>query len=267
MPIFTLKYTCSIRKWLLHQLCRQTDGYIVLVSETGDCYWNWVFSSPVGLKLTMLPRMNLNFWSFCFYLLSTGLTWSTMSTSLQILNLLPSFLSVYKGSSKLHSRVMLLAHTMVAEGVCKLWLYRTTHLDGWGSNWDKGGKSNAPEWPNYLSFLFQKFYFYLLFVCMRETEKGRDWETERVIEKGKGREIEGGRRGRHTYATECVGVRERPGGVGTLLHLCTVSRDQTQVTRFVTQCTHCKSFLIFQFRWFLVLLFLVPEGVDLQDYF
>lgn len=195
MPIFTLKYTCSIRKWLLHQLCRQTDGYIVPVSETGDCYWNWVFSSPVGLKLTMLPRMNLNFWSFCFYLLSTGLTWATMSTSLQILNLLPSFLSVYKRSSKLHSRVMLLAHTMVAEGVCKLWLYRTTHLDGWGSNWDKGGKSNAPEWPNYLSFLFQKFYFYLLFVCMRETEKGRDWETERVIEKGKGREIEGGEAG------------------------------------------------------------------------
>lgn len=173
----------------------------------------------------MLPRMNLNFWSFCFHLLSTGLTWATMSTSLQILNLLPSFLSVHKGSSKLHSRVMLLAHTMVAEGVCKLWLYRTTHC--WWSNWDKNGKSNASEWPNCLFFLFQKFYFYLLFVCVRETDKERDWETERVtergkeIERGKGREFErgrgGGRREQHTYATECVGVRGRPGGVGTLL--------------------------------------------------
>lgn len=152
----------------------------------------------------MLPRMNLNFWSFCFHLLSTGLTWATMSTSLQILNLLPSFLSVYKGSSKLHSRVMLLAHTMVAEGVCKLWLYRTTHC--WWSNWDKNGKSNASEWPNCLFFLFQKFYFYLLFVCVRETEKERDWETERVtergkeIERGKGREVERGRGGREEGA-------------------------------------------------------------------
>ena len=36
--------------------------------------FNWVQHDPHGLKLTVLPKMVLNFWSSCLYLPSAGLT-------------------------------------------------------------------------------------------------------------------------------------------------------------------------------------------------
>lgn len=75
----------------------------------------------------------------------------------------------------------------------------------------------------------------------------------------------------HVCHRECVGVRERFGGVGTPLpplHSFQGPNSGHQVCDSMYPLSHLTaSFLIFQFRWFLVLLFLVLEGVDLQNYF